>query len=117
MKPNHVYAQALAIARLRQWLRDRNAAAAGAITNYARVGWRARRASEADARIVRMIDFERALDSLPDEQKLALIFHYAQGETCRDAARLIGCSERKMSYLIPTARLNLTEILDRQNLL
>ena len=109
--------EALAIARLRQWIRDRTAARSGRIANYKNEGWRERRACELDARIVRMIDFSRAIETLPDAEKTALILCYGQGETRADAARIVRCSERTMSNLIPRARHHLAETLDRLDLL
>ena len=56
MMPDEV----LAVCRLRQWPADRAAMRAGQVTNYHREGWRERRTRDGNARIVRVIDFERA---------------------------------------------------------
>ena len=55
MMPDEV----LAVCRLRQWAAARAAMRAGQVTNYQREGWRERRTRDSNARIVRVIDFER----------------------------------------------------------
>src|ERR1700749_2037773 len=56
--------QVLAILRLRQWAVDRNALKCGRTTRMTHAGWRERRETDADARNVRVIDFEKALATL-----------------------------------------------------
>jgi DNA-directed RNA polymerase specialized sigma24 family protein len=80
-------------------------------------GWRERRASEADARLVRCMDFERAHERLPPDQQLALVAIYRDKLPQDLAASIAGCSVRKFAYLLPAARANLADILDRLNLL
>lgn len=109
--------EALALARLRQWRSDRTQANSCKVTAWKRQGWQDRRANIYDARIVRMIDFERALGTLPAEQQALLILHYADRETVAQTAIAIGCSERKVAYMLPEARRALTHILQVRDLL
>ncbi len=52
--------QVLAIVRLRQWAFDRQALKTAKTTDYRRTGWKHRNSRTADARIVRVLTFERA---------------------------------------------------------
>ncbi len=109
--------EALALARLRTWIHDRIQLRSGRTTDYQKQGWQERKATRFDARIVRAIDFERALAKLDAEEHAALILTYRDHEDQPTIARGIGCSVRKLSYLIPRARKRLAEELDRMNLL
>jgi DNA-directed RNA polymerase specialized sigma24 family protein len=109
--------ECIAIARLRQWAASRAATSNGKATNYRRIGWQQRRASQADAQIVRVIDFERALASLDDEQQMALVLRYRDDETEGSIAAALACSVRKVGYVLPAARRSLAAALERLNLL
>jgi hypothetical protein len=45
----------------------------GSVANYSGQGWRERRTRDADARLVRIIDFERALSRLTEEHQSILL--------------------------------------------
>ncbi len=109
--------EALAVARLRQWAALRVSCHYGKATNYERQGWRTRNSTRYDAALVTVIDFERALNALPDDEKLALVLRYRDRADDRDVARMLGCSTRKLGYLIPNARRMLAARLDKLNLL
>jgi DNA-directed RNA polymerase specialized sigma24 family protein len=109
--------QALAVARLKQWATLRMATRHGKTTNYARSGWAQRNAASFDARQVKVIDFERALSQLSNEEQIALVHCYRDHEGYPEIAAAANCSVRKLSYLIPSARVKLTAILDRLDLL
>jgi DNA-directed RNA polymerase specialized sigma24 family protein len=109
--------ECLAIARLRQWAASRTKLANGKASNIRRVGWIQRRATEADAAIVRVIDFERALGSLSDEHQAALVLRYRDEENEAGIAAALSCSIRKVSYVMPAARRSLAAALERLNLL
>jgi DNA-directed RNA polymerase specialized sigma24 family protein len=109
--------EVLAVARLRQWAVDRLKLAAAKTVDYTRSGWRERSNRDADARLVRVIDFGRALARLDPEQQLVLVLHYRDREKESRIAVALGCSLRKISYLIPAARQRLAAELDRLNLL
>jgi hypothetical protein len=55
----------------------------------------------ADARIVRVLDFERAFAMLEEEQQLALALIYRDNQPQDKAADAIGCSQRKLCYPRP----------------
>jgi DNA-directed RNA polymerase specialized sigma24 family protein len=109
--------EVLAVVRLNQWSYDRSRLKAGVVTDYQRHGWRERRSTEADSRIVRVIDFERALSMLPPIEQAILLLVYRDRSTYHDTARALRCCERKTAYLLPTARKHLADTLDRLDLL
>ena len=107
----------LAILRIRQWSTDRAALHSAKSTDYQRQGWRERRARDADARLVRVIDFERALGQLSDEHQCLLMLQYRERHTFETISRLTGCSIRAIAYKLPAARKALAATLDRLDLL
>lgn len=109
--------EALTIARLRQWAALRTGLRAGRTASYRSAGYARRSSSMNDAAQVRVIDFERALDMLPDDAKIALILRYRDREPDAEICRAIRCSARKVGYLIPDARRKLATILDQLHLL
>jgi DNA-directed RNA polymerase specialized sigma24 family protein len=109
--------EVLAVVALRQWLRDRSALRSGTTTNYRRTGYRQRRQREADAVIVRALDFERALGMLPPEQQAALLITYRIGARRLEIARALACSTRTAHTLVDAARARLARTLDRLDLL
>jgi DNA-directed RNA polymerase specialized sigma24 family protein len=115
MSPTEV----LAIARLRQWGSERTALKAGRIANYRNPGRPQAKnpTNRFDAAIVRVIDFERAIAGLTTEQQIALILTYRDKQGQHQVAAAVGCSVRKLDYLIPAARKELADRLDRLELL
>jgi DNA-directed RNA polymerase specialized sigma24 family protein len=107
--------QVLAILRLRQWAVERNALKCGRTTRLTNAGWRERRETDADARNVRVIDFERALATLDTAHQHALVLTYR--DRVGHAATALGCSVRTLAYMLPAARRRLADILDRRDLL
>jgi DNA-directed RNA polymerase specialized sigma24 family protein len=80
-------------------------------------GWRERRATEADARNVRVIDFEKALATLDPAHQYALILTYRDRAGHAATAAALGCSVRTLAYMLPAARRRLADALDRRDLL
>jgi DNA-directed RNA polymerase specialized sigma24 family protein len=113
MMPDEV----LAVCRLRQWAKDRAAMRAGQVTNYQREGWRERRTRDSNARIVRVIDFERALSRLTEEHQAILLLTYREHRDQRQVSDATGVSVRALSYKLPAARQALASVLDRLDLL
>lgn len=109
MMPDEV----LAVCRLRQWSADRAAMRAGNVTNYQREGWTERRTLNNDARIVRVIDFERALSRLSREHQKNLMLIYREHQDYRAVAQATGVSVRALS----AARQALARTLDLLDLL
>ena len=109
--------EVLAIIAMRQWQRDRSELRNGKTTSYRRSGWRARRQSDADAVIVRALDFERALATLPATQQAALLLTYRSGSSRGDIASALACSNRTAHTLLDAARARLARTLDRLDLL
>jgi hypothetical protein len=106
--------QVLAILRLRQWTVERTALKCGRTTRLTHAGWRERRETDADARNVRVIDFEKALATLDTTHQLALLMTYRDRQG--HAATALGCSIRTLAYMLPAAR-RLADVLDRRDLL
>jgi DNA-directed RNA polymerase specialized sigma24 family protein len=109
--------QILAIIRIRQWHVDRAALKTAKVTHYQRRGWTQRTNCNADARIVRVLDFERAFAQLTEEEQTVLAARYRDGCRQDEAAKATACSPRKVAYLLPIARQHLAEILDKLDLL
>lgn len=109
--------EVLAVARLRQWAADRLAVQHGRVTNYKRQGWQQRNSRSEDAKIVRVIAFAEALATLDPDEQAALVLAYRDREREPDIAAALGCSTRKICYLLPTARRKLADALDRRDLL
>lgn len=109
--------EALAVARLRQWCCDRLQLASAKTVDYQRSGWRERRETEFDARLVRVIDFERVMDRMDPDEQIALVLAYRDRERFPAIAQMLHCSIRKLTYMIPAARRKLAAELDKLNLL
>jgi DNA-directed RNA polymerase specialized sigma24 family protein len=109
--------ETLAIVRLRQWLRDKTRIRHGGATRYQKVGWCERRARDADAAIVRVVDFEAALAMLTPQQQELLTIVYGQGSSREEAAALVRCSAHTVAYHLAKARRQLALILDRRGIL
>jgi DNA-directed RNA polymerase specialized sigma24 family protein len=109
--------EVLAITRLRQWSVDRAALRASRTTEYRREGWQNRNNRSYDSRLVRSIDFERALGKLTYEEQMVLTLTYRERHREKEVSKIMACSERKVSYLLPAARKRLAEVLDRMDLL
>jgi DNA-directed RNA polymerase specialized sigma24 family protein len=111
------YDEALAVARLRQWASNKQTNRNGKTRNPNSLGWKNRDNRSADAVIVRILDFERALNQLDNAEQVALIMRYRDRESNEEISRLLCCSVRRVGYLIPTARQKLAVVLERWNLL
>lgn len=113
MTPDEV----LAVCRLRQWAADRTALRDAKTTDYQRTGWRERRTRQVDARLVRVIDFERALTRLTQEQQTILLLTYREHRDRAEVSTLAGISPRSLTDKLPAARQALARTLDLLNLL
>jgi DNA-directed RNA polymerase specialized sigma24 family protein len=109
--------ETLAILRLRQWLRDKSRVRHGGATRYQKVGWCERRARDADAAIVRVIDFETAFAMLTPQQQELLAIVYGHGSSREEAAALVHTSAHTVAYHLAHARRRLALILDRRGIL
>jgi len=82
-----------------------------------RPGWQQHTNRHADAQLVCVVDFELAFQHLTLEEQTALALHYREGLGHSTVAAALGCSLRKLAYLIPALRQQLADILDRRDLL
>ena len=103
--------QVLAILRLRQCAVERTALKCGRSTRLTNAGWRERRETDADARNVRVIDFEKALATLDAAHQYALVLTYRDRVGNAATAAAIGCSIRTLAYMLPDARRRLADAL------
>jgi len=111
------YTEALALAHLRRWAVRRTANLHGKTSRPNAGGWHRRDERTYDASHVANIDFERALNMLDDDEKVALVLRYRDRLAAEQIAAGLRCSVRKVCYLIPAARRKLADILDRLDLL
>ena len=89
----------LAIIALRRWAYDRAALRSARTTNYKTTGWQKRSNRLADARIVRVVDFERTLGMLtPTQQQELLTLVYRHGHNCSEAAALMRSNPESAPY-------------------
>ena len=109
--------EALALARLRQWAHDRVNLAQPRTQRQKHNGWERRDERTFDARLVRVIDFGRALASLTPQEQIALVLRYRDRETAGRISIAAGCGERQVEGLLACARRKLASALDRLNLL
>jgi len=109
--------EVLAITRLRQWSVDRLALRASRTTDYQRAGWQTRDNRTFDSRLVRVIDFERALAQLTQAEQMLLVLVYRERQKHQDVSKALHCSARKVAYDLPPARRRLASILDRMDIL
>lgn len=112
--------QHLARIAIYRWTRDRQVLRCGKISApLDRPGRQSHAAKTSvwDARIVRVLDFERILAGLDTEQQAVLLAVYREGLSDTVAAEFIGCSPRKVAYLKPLALEALASALDREDLL
>jgi DNA-directed RNA polymerase specialized sigma24 family protein len=109
----------LALAHLRQWARDRGHMRHGRTSHpgYIRPGWSTRTNRNADAAIVRAIDFERCLAQLEPLEQVTLVWLYRDGFTREHAALAAGCSVRTIHGLAASGRRRLARALDEKGLL
>ena len=108
--------EAIALSRLRQWRYERCAIYTGKSVQYHRQGWQRRDNRQADARIVRVIDFDRAFATLHPVDQAALIL-FAEGHTRRHAAHILACAERTAATHRRKALAALAAVLEKLDLL
>lgn len=109
--------EVLAIVRLRQWSADRALLRAGRVVHHRHAGYRERRQRDADARNVRVADFELAFARLSQDEQTMLAALYRDRLDYSTAATLLQTSTRTLAYKLPAARQHLAQILDRLDLL
>lgn len=82
-----------------------------------RNGFTPRQSRQADARQVRIIDFERAFATLPLDQRTPLLLLYRDQLSPRHVADILGCSPQLAQFHAARALAHLTDALDRLHLL
>lgn len=110
--------EAMAVARLRQWSSTRQTLLSGrghAPTDTP--GWVERRVRNFDAAHVRVIDFERALSTLPPDSQTVLLLVYRDRLSVHAAAKIMHNNERTLHTWLRVARIDLANALDKRDLL
>ena len=109
--------QILARLAIQQWANDRAAVRVGKVARYGSIGWRERRLCDADARIVRSLDFERQLSTLQENEQMILVLAYRDRQPQAVIAQTLNCSPRAIAYQLPKALDHLANALDRAGIL
>lgn len=111
--------EALAVAHLRAYGYDRRAVIHGRVACYEQRPGRPgpNHPTRFDARIVRVIDFGRALASIGSDFSTILQLYHCDGESITDICRAVGYSPRKLWARLPEARQALVRALSEANLL
>jgi len=113
MQPDEV----IAAMRLRQWVYEKARTKNGRTTHISPRGWQERRQREFDARIVYVLDIERAMAQLDPTEQTLIIARYRDRFTEPEIACAAGCSTRTVSRALPAAMKHFATILDRLDLL
>ena len=113
--------RSIALGRLRQWAAHRRNLRNGKM-NHMPLVLRGRptegnRRNAADAALVQVLDFERVLNALPEQQRMLLVLHFRDGQPMREVAIAIGVCERTAHSIKAAALDALSERLDRADLL
>lgn len=109
--------ETLAVLRMRQWSSDKDRSRRGTLTAYRPRGWTPYNQRQADARIVRMLDFEQAFSALPPGQQTLLLLTYRDGLSAAAAGRTMRQPIPTILYYLGNARRALARALDRRCLL
>jgi DNA-directed RNA polymerase specialized sigma24 family protein len=86
-------------------------------TDYKRIGWQARDTRTFDARLVRVLDFERAFERLPEDEQMLPMLTYRERQHQEEISKILRCPVRKAAYTLPAARKHLADILDKLDIL
>lgn len=113
MTPRH----SLAVLRLKQWAYDRALIHKGRVATLKRRGWTERHSRTADARLVRVLAFEQALQRITHPARVLLVLSYRDGYSAAHIARMLDCSERTIRTHLHHARESLALLLERLDLL
>jgi len=122
MQPRRNLDCAMAVSRLRQYTYMRAAMRSARTSNLdpdAKPGRPAknRNTSHQHARLVWLIDFDSALESLTAEQIAILLYTYRDGFAQGRVAQMLGISARAISYKLTEALRALANKLDRMDML
>lgn len=109
--------ETLTIVRMRQWMYDRAALRAGRTVNLLREGFTPRDQRHADARSVRVLDFERAFGLLPPRARALLVLRFVERTERKSLAEMFDTCERTNQTHTKEALSMLADILDRRGLL
>jgi DNA-directed RNA polymerase specialized sigma24 family protein len=109
--------ESLAVAALCRWSYNRAKLHRGEPSEPSRHGYTPRQSRTADARHVRVIDFEPAFATVPPDARLPLVFIYRDQIPTRHAAAILGCSPQVAVFHADEALSRLTDALDRRDLL
>jgi DNA-directed RNA polymerase specialized sigma24 family protein len=72
---------------------------------------------QADARITRVLSFEKAFELLPPEDQALILAAHRDGWSAVDLSASAALPERSTRHKLRLARINLANILDRRHLL
>jgi DNA-directed RNA polymerase specialized sigma24 family protein len=111
--------EALAVSQLRRYGYDKRQAhlgkGAGDLAQRGRPGTNS--TNRYDARLVRVVDFGRALSSMSNIDSTLVQLYYCDGESLTLVSQALGISVRTLSTRLPLARRALLNALEEFNLL
>ncbi len=105
------------IAAIRRWCYDRHKLASGKGNQYKHRGFQRRDERTFDARIVRVLDFERAFTKMPAGAQVLILLVHRDGLTPEEAASIIGVSVPTIRKCLMDTRQALAVLLEQVNAL
>jgi DNA-directed RNA polymerase specialized sigma24 family protein len=109
--------EALAVAQLLRWCSERATIAAGQTVAIQASGYTPARKRSHDSRMVAVLSFEQAFNTLEDRQQTALLLAYRDGLHIAAVAAILRCTVPVAQARVSGARLSLAHALDRRHLL
>ncbi len=109
--------ETLAVAAIRRWCYDRQKLKNGETVSYKRSGWAERRQRDLDARLVRVLDFEKIFQTLTSEEQIMLTLAHCNGYTEAEMSAMTNLSVRSIATYLPQTRYKLAMALDAVDLL
>lgn len=109
--------EVLAVTAFRRWCADRAAIRAGQTVQFKQRGWTPRSQCQTDARLVRVLSFEAAFQTLPQREQSALLLAYRDGLSTPALSGVLRCRVPVAQAALASGRLRLADALDRRHLL
>ena len=105
------------VAAIQRWCHDRSKLTSGKGNQFQHRGFQRRDERTFDARMVRVLDFERAFTKLPDADQVMMLMAHRDGIGLHELAEMISVSPNSMRRWLMDTRLALATLLEAQNAL
>ncbi|HKF48038.1 MAG TPA: hypothetical protein VKB38_11825 [Terracidiphilus sp.] len=109
--------EALAVRAVKRWQRDREQLKSGKPMPYLARGFCSSERRQADARLVRVVAFERTFELMSPEDQALILAAHRDGSSAAAIAASEALPERSTRHHLRLARLKLADLLDRRHLL